>query len=412
MSYNPPDKWTEEIFLTLPDEDDRYEWKLGKLDTKEDQSKFLNKLAEELGALANSFGGTLFIGVSDEKEIIGSHKIIKGKESTKAWLESKIPVLFELRLQHFRVSEMELTKETQEAIGEDKVVIAITVFDSELSPHQCIHNKKYFYRVSSQSVPAPHHYLSFLWSRTNANMSKVAEWWFKDFFNKVIDMFEETKLFFNQDGIELKISDHNFSKSYESYINFFDINQLSELVLSNVGEHFLSSFPLLEKYLTTFAEKVSEFNVAFGKLRNSIEESSFLRENLVENYGRQIERERIPKSQYENYNLQEITQRLFGQLSLQISNDPYKSKECLIYFVSYRLLQLTLPDSPYNAEIYTPWSFSEHISDNLVESDESIKLSLAEVVEIISVLKVESLNLLTDLKKERIQISRRYGAII
>jgi hypothetical protein len=137
-----------------------------------------------------------------------------------------------------------------------------------------------------------------------------------------------------------------------------------------------------------------------------------LRENLVENYGRQIERERIPKSQYENYNLQEITQRLFEQLSLQISNDPYKSKECLIYFVSYRLLQLTFPDSPYNAEIHTPWSFSEHISDNLVESDESIKLSLAEVVEIISVLKVESLNLLTDLKKERIQISRRYGAII
>lgn len=412
MSYTPPDKWTEELFSILPDEDDRYEWKLGKLDTKEDQSKFLNKLAEELGALANSFGGTLFIGVSDEKEIIGTNKIIKGKETTKAWLETKIPVLFELRLQHFRVSEMELTKETQEKLGKDKVVIAITVFDNELSPHQCVHNKKYFYRISSQSVPAPHHYLSFLWSRTNTNMSKVAEWWFKDFFNKVIDMFEETKLFLNQGGVELKISDHNFSKSFESYIDFFDVNQLSGLMLSNVGEHFLSSSPLVEKDLTTFTEKVNEFNVAFGKLRHSIEESGFLRENLVEIYGRQIEREQIPKSQYENYNLQEITQRLFGQLSLQISNDPYKSKECLVYFVSYRLLKLIIPDSPYKSEIHTPWSLSEHISENLVDSDDSIKVALAEVIEIISDLKVESLNLLSDLKKERIQISRRYGAII
>lgn len=197
MYYKPPENWTEELFDRLNfDEDDRYEWKSGfQLISGKDTVGFSNKLAKEIGALANSFGGTLFVGIDDQKQKVGIPAIFcKGK--TIAWLESIIPTLLELRLQHFRVSNIALSDKTQELIGIGNVIIAIDVFDSELAPHQCKFDHKYYYRVNSKSDPAPHHYLAFLWDRTNANMSQVASWWFRGFMDPLIDIVEAAYLSF------------------------------------------------------------------------------------------------------------------------------------------------------------------------------------------------------------------------
>ncbi len=173
MAYKHPDKWTEDLFLSLPAEDNRYEWKLGKVESLRDQNELRNKLGKELGAFANSFGGTLFVGISDDRDIVGVDTIFAGRQSFKEWLENVIPSLTEMRLQAFRVTPVELTRKTQEKIGEEKIVLAIDVQDSDLAPHQTAKDHKYYYRVSSKSEPAPHHYLAFLWGRTNPNMANV-----------------------------------------------------------------------------------------------------------------------------------------------------------------------------------------------------------------------------------------------
>src|SRR5258708_875663 len=175
MCYDPPKKWTEELLDELPfGEDDRYEWKSGAENAVKKPDDFSNKLAKEIGAFANSFGGTLFVGMANDKTKVGFPVIAKGNTPTERWLENKIPTLFELRLQHFRVGRVELSDKTQSQIGDDKIIIAIDVFDSELAPHQCVFDHKYYYRINSESRPAPHHYLAFLWGRASSNMSQVA----------------------------------------------------------------------------------------------------------------------------------------------------------------------------------------------------------------------------------------------
>src|ERR1041384_4126469 len=169
MYYEPPKKWTEELLKELSAEDDRYEWKSGAQISIRNLNEFWNMLAKEVGAFANSFGGTLFVGVNDDKTKVGVPAIVSGRTSIERWLENKIPTLFELRLQHFRVSRVQLSESTQKQIGDNKVIIAVDVFDSELAPHQCIFDHKYYYRVNSESRPAPHHYLAFLWGRQNVN---------------------------------------------------------------------------------------------------------------------------------------------------------------------------------------------------------------------------------------------------
>src|SRR2546430_410437 len=113
MFYDPPKKWTEEFLEELSSEDDRYEWKSGAQISKSNLNEFWNILAKEVGAFANSFGGTLFLGVNDDKTKVGVPAIASGRTSIERWLENKIPTLFELRLQHFRVSRVQLIESTQ-----------------------------------------------------------------------------------------------------------------------------------------------------------------------------------------------------------------------------------------------------------------------------------------------------------
>ena len=185
--YNPPEQWTEEKISEISDEDNRYEFKRGLILNKP-QTEFEEDIAKEICALANSFGGTLFLGVIDKtKEIDGVPKIKKGRQSTKAWIEDIIPKLLEFRLPNFRVLEVLLSEETTSKIGSEKTVISIDIYDSDLAPHRSLKDDKYYYRQGSQSVLAPHHYLAFLWGRTSPNMSNVVNSWNKLYLNELIN---------------------------------------------------------------------------------------------------------------------------------------------------------------------------------------------------------------------------------
>lgn len=409
MFYDPPQKWTEELIDGLPfGEDDRYERKSGDEISKSKFDDFFNKLAKEIGAFANSFGGTLFIGIADNKKKVGIQgTITRGNIPTERWLENKIPILFELRLQHFRVSRVELTEETQNQIGDDKIIIAIDVFDSELAPHQCVFDHRYYYRSNSESRPAPHHYLAFLWGRANSNMSQVATWWIKDFLKPVIDWLEGVQKNFNQNTFTVHVS----WKVFIYVIDFFKREQWDELTSSSVGEYFLSTFPLIGKELSSFEESMNSFLKSLTALEKSIEESPFYLKLLIDRYEIIIKRERIPRTEFEHFNLQEIAPKLLGELRLMISNHPAESKAALVQFTAFSMLELSV-DFQVNAvtDAQMLYNFCKEISNELKGKDELVSKSLEEAKLLYEVIKSESITLYEQLKRERMDIAKRYTA--
>ncbi len=200
MLYKVPDEWTEEMFLNLPDEDDRYEYKSGMLfdhaiGDQKLEDKLAEKLGKEIGALVNSFGGTLFIGVRDKsKEIDGCPVIFKGRESVKDWLEKKIPEWFDFRLYSFRINTVRLSEETQDRIGADRSLLHVDLWDSGHLPHQLKYDRHYYYRENSSSVFAPHYFLSFVANSRLPAMSEKVKLWCTQFLNPAIEFLKETEM--------------------------------------------------------------------------------------------------------------------------------------------------------------------------------------------------------------------------
>jgi hypothetical protein len=407
MFYEPPHKWTEELLDELPfGEDDRFEWKSGEEISKNNLDGFFNKLAKEIGAFANSFGGTLFIGVDDDKKKVGIPATAKGTTPTERWLENKIPILFELRLQHFRVSRVELTKKTQRQIGSDKIIIAIDIFDSELAPHQCVFDSKYYYRSNSESRPAPHHYLAFLWGRANSNMSQVATWWIKGFINPTLDLISKVYKEFNQTTFTLKTAVLQ-APYYRIY--FFERWQWNTLMSSNVGEYFLTTFPTIERELSSFVKKIDSFDESLEEITKSITTSAYFLKQLKDIYERLISRERIPRSQFEHFDLDEITRHLLGQLNLNISNHAVEGRISLVNFTVYAFLEIEMSlDVNTKNEAQQLSSIARELSSELRGKDKAISKLVEDTKQLMSGIGMEASMLVQRLKKERMDIAKRY----
>ncbi len=413
MFYDPPQKWTEELLDELPfGEDDRYERKSGDEISKNKFDDFFNKLAKEVGAFANSFGGTLFIGIADDKTKIGVPAIAKGNTPTERWLENKLPALFELRLQHFRISRVELTDKTQHQIGNNRIIIAIDVFNSELAPHQCVRDHTYYYRSNSESKPAPHHYLAFLWGRANSNMSQVATWWIKDFLSPVITLLDQIQRDFNRAEFTLvPINTEVRGSAFVRRIEFFNKKIWDGLISSSVGEYFLSAFPLISEELFSFEKRMDDFKNTLSQLEKSVEESPILLRHLKDVYERLISRERISRSQFEHYDLRQMAQCLLGQLHLEMALSPDVSTVNLVRFTAFSLLELALVLQGLTiTEEQNLWNLCKDIAEVLRNEDERIFKSLEEPKRLLESLKSESLGLWERLRKDRIEIATRYTA--
>ena len=99
----PTAEWTEDDVLSLPaDENDTFERKgvplldLTLPQVREDN--VLNELAKQLSAFANTGGGRIIYGLTNAGTVDngGVARSIKGRQSTKEWLEDVIPTLLSL----------------------------------------------------------------------------------------------------------------------------------------------------------------------------------------------------------------------------------------------------------------------------------------------------------------------------
>jgi hypothetical protein len=159
--------WTEDDLNELSSEEpDVFERKAGKLFENED--KFLDAVAKGVSAFANSGGGSLILGVTNDGAPDGLPSRV-GRATMRDWIEQKTPHLVDYPLADFRVHTVIRSEASK--IPHDREVIVIDVGDSAAAPHQSKRDKVYYRREGGRSVPAPHFYLELLRQRlTNPNL--------------------------------------------------------------------------------------------------------------------------------------------------------------------------------------------------------------------------------------------------
>jgi predicted HTH transcriptional regulator len=141
--------WKESDLENLPEgEPDVFDRKSGRLFDNRD--KFLDGVAKALSAFANSGGGSLILGVSNDGVPDGLPPR-EGKTSMREWLEQKIPALLDYPLGDFRVHTVSRSENSR--IPSDKEVIVIDVGDSAAAPHQSARDKIYYRREGGHSKP-------------------------------------------------------------------------------------------------------------------------------------------------------------------------------------------------------------------------------------------------------------------
>jgi hypothetical protein len=266
--YQPPEKWTEALIRNISGEDNRYEFKEWGRDWA-NPDKYKDKveslISAEVCALANSFGGTLFFGVQDKtKKITGIPRNPRGNANAESWIENLIPNWLEFRLPDFRVLEVELTEDTKKLIGTDKTVISIDIYDSDLAPHSLKGGNKYYYRQNSKSEPAPHHYLAYLWGRSNSNMGHVVLTWFKGYLNPLINVLEKFARDFESKSFDG--STHLAEGTlYMKRTIFFDLASWSGSHKTLTAKQFLRTFPVIK-------DRLDAFTVLAGKFLEEVED--------------------------------------------------------------------------------------------------------------------------------------------
>lgn len=158
----PAAEWDEQYILSLPvGEDDRLERKGARLldltipGVREEAVR--DELAKQLSAFGNTGGGNLIYGLTDAGAIDsgGVSRTIKGRATTKAWVEDLIPMLTDYEI--IGVNVYEIVPSTQNSqIQAGKALYIVDIPDSDRAPHQSTRDLRYYVRLAGESQPASH----------------------------------------------------------------------------------------------------------------------------------------------------------------------------------------------------------------------------------------------------------------
>jgi hypothetical protein len=158
----PVAEWSEDDVLLLPlGESDEFERKGARaLDltiSNVREADVRDELAKQLSAFANTGGGQIIYGLDNNGNVDngGIARVLRGRQSTKEWLEDVIPNLTDFEIIGFNVYEIR-PKATASSISEGKSLYVVHVPDSERAPHQSKRDLKYYVRLGGKSQPASH----------------------------------------------------------------------------------------------------------------------------------------------------------------------------------------------------------------------------------------------------------------
>jgi hypothetical protein len=155
----PASEWDEEYILSLPREDDTFERKASmSLNlTLKSKDEVCRDLAKQISAFANSGGGQIIYGISDQGEVDsgGVGLFVRGNQPTKEWLEDLIPMLTDFEVTGVNVYEIR-AKNERSRLARDKALYIVDIPDSDRAPHQSKRDHRYYVRVGAKSRPAGH----------------------------------------------------------------------------------------------------------------------------------------------------------------------------------------------------------------------------------------------------------------
>lgn len=85
----------------------------------------------------------------------GVARLLKGRQSTREWLEDVIPTLTDYEIVGVNVYEI-VGKANGSALASDRSLYVVDVPDSDRAPHQSMRDRKYYVRLGGKSHPASH----------------------------------------------------------------------------------------------------------------------------------------------------------------------------------------------------------------------------------------------------------------
>jgi Putative DNA-binding domain len=135
----------------------------------------LNELGKQLSAFANVGGGRIIYGLNDAGSIDngGIARSVKGRQSTKDWLEDVIPTLTDFEIVGFNVHEIQ-PKAIGSVIQAGKSIYIVDVPNSSRAPHQSKRDLKYYVRLGGKSHPASHRLIEDIRNRQKHPMLDFA----------------------------------------------------------------------------------------------------------------------------------------------------------------------------------------------------------------------------------------------
>lgn len=147
-----PWEWNEEDLLSLieteVEENFELDYKGSPALANTDGSK--NEISKDISAFANSSGGTIIYGITENKQTRKPETIDNGvdpKEISREWLEQVIHSRIQRKIDGVRIKQVDLNKTSPGRVG-----YVVYIPQSHRAPHQA-YDKKFYKRYEFQSVP-------------------------------------------------------------------------------------------------------------------------------------------------------------------------------------------------------------------------------------------------------------------
>lgn len=118
------------------------------------------EIAKDVSAFANSDGGIIVYGITEENHVASNFSFIDGNEFTKEWLERVINDGIQRRILGIQIFPIRVNGDIKQTVYVVKIPRSVN------TPHLCVKRHIYYRRYSFESVPMEEYEIRELYNRT------------------------------------------------------------------------------------------------------------------------------------------------------------------------------------------------------------------------------------------------------
>ena len=118
------------------------------------------EIAKDVSAFANSDGGIIVYGITEENHVASNFSFIDGNEYTKEWLERVINDGIQRRILGIQISPIRVNGDIKQTVYVVKIPRSVD------APHMCVKRHIYYRRYNFESVPMEDYEVKDLYNRS------------------------------------------------------------------------------------------------------------------------------------------------------------------------------------------------------------------------------------------------------